>query len=242
MSKFYVYELIDPRNGKVFYVGKGQHKRMYAHVQAVKNERIPNSANFHLYNKIKQLLNEHYEPLYNKVFETNDEQIAFNKERELITLHGRDHLCNLTDGGEGQSDNTGLIAAKIWRKRVLNGTNHLSDDAKNRLRQINLGKKQSVETIAKRVSKMIGHKTSTETRLKIASSRIGKKTSDADRLKLSLAKKGRTWEDIFGIEEASRRRARLSEHMSKFNSEKAAAGKFVPWNKGIHKHKTEKVD
>ena len=35
--KYYVYELIDPRNGEVFYVGKGSGKRAYKHERAVMN-------------------------------------------------------------------------------------------------------------------------------------------------------------------------------------------------------------
>jgi hypothetical protein len=29
--KYYVYELVDPRTSRVFYVGKGRGKRMHAH-------------------------------------------------------------------------------------------------------------------------------------------------------------------------------------------------------------------
>ena len=36
--QYYVYRLIDPRNGQTFYVGKGKGNRLYAHVNdALKN-------------------------------------------------------------------------------------------------------------------------------------------------------------------------------------------------------------
>ncbi len=35
--KFYVYRLIDPRNGETFYVGKGKGNRVFAHVREEKN-------------------------------------------------------------------------------------------------------------------------------------------------------------------------------------------------------------
>ena len=36
--KYYVYRLIDPRNGQTFYVGKGKGNRLYAHINdALKN-------------------------------------------------------------------------------------------------------------------------------------------------------------------------------------------------------------
>lgn len=34
--RFYVYRLIDPRNGETFYVGKGRGKRVFAHIRAEK--------------------------------------------------------------------------------------------------------------------------------------------------------------------------------------------------------------
>ena len=33
--KYYVYRLIDPRNGNTFYVGKGKNNRVFAHAKGV---------------------------------------------------------------------------------------------------------------------------------------------------------------------------------------------------------------
>jgi len=100
-SMFYTYELIDPRNNKVFYVGKGKDKRMYSHYFAAKSGK--DLINTKLGNKLKKLIKENLKPIYKKVLETNNEQEAFNKEVELIAKYGRENLCNLTDGGEGVS-------------------------------------------------------------------------------------------------------------------------------------------
>ena len=40
--EYYTYTLIDPRNEKIFYVGKGQKTRMYDHENAVQRGMIPN--------------------------------------------------------------------------------------------------------------------------------------------------------------------------------------------------------
>src|SRR5690348_9647048 len=41
---FYVYQLIDPRDGAVFYVGKGSGDRMFQHVRDAKRGRVSNEA------------------------------------------------------------------------------------------------------------------------------------------------------------------------------------------------------
>ena len=60
----------------------------------------------HVYNKIRKLWSEGRGFIRCVVFETNDESIAFTKEKELIALYGRQNLTNMTDGGEGQTGRT----------------------------------------------------------------------------------------------------------------------------------------
>ena len=48
---YYVYKLIDPRNQKTFYVGKGINNRMYKHEQYTLRGKLPNG-NKDLYDKI----------------------------------------------------------------------------------------------------------------------------------------------------------------------------------------------
>jgi len=99
MKYYYTYELIDPRTDQVFYVGKGQDKRMYSHFLRVKKGYF--LENKHLENKLQQLVKENLNPKYRIVFKTIEEQEAYNKEIELIKYYGKENLCNLTDGGEG---------------------------------------------------------------------------------------------------------------------------------------------
>ncbi len=101
--KYYVYQLIDPKTNKIFYIGKGQKLRMYQHVKDVQRGRIPNRTNVYLYYKIKEILDSGYKIKYKEVFETDIGQEAYNREKQLITEIGLKNLCNITEGGKGGS-------------------------------------------------------------------------------------------------------------------------------------------
>ena len=138
---FYTYELIDPRNNVIFYVGKGQGNRMYRHLQTVKNNKIPNN-NKHLFNKLKQLLSENIEPLYNKFFESTNEEEALREEIRRISEIGLENLCNLTSGGLGVKSNL-EIRNKISKNHAdISGKNnpmygkHHTIDTKNKMSEI----------------------------------------------------------------------------------------------------------
>jgi hypothetical protein len=96
-TTFYVYLLCRP-NGKPFYVGKGKSRRIYDHEKEARG-----SCKCHKCNVIRKIWRYGGEVQRYIVFTTNDEQAAFAYECELIALHGRGNLCNLTDGGEGVS-------------------------------------------------------------------------------------------------------------------------------------------
>lgn len=68
----------------------------------------------------------------------------------------------------------------------------LTDEQKEHLRQINLGKKQSIETIEKRRKKIVGHEVSEETKQRLRDANVGQKKSDETRRKISEAKKGKS--------------------------------------------------
>jgi hypothetical protein len=79
------------------------------------------------------------------------------------------------------------------------GRHKQTEKTKQILREYNLGKKQSVETVAKRVKKLIGIPRSEETKHKISESRhkkmelLGYLNSPETRKKMSNAKKGMWW-------------------------------------------------
>jgi len=112
MNEFYVYELIDPRNDKPFYIGKGKDKRMYYHYNTVINNRKLN--NKYLENKLKQLISENLKPIYVKILESYEEKVCYELEIKRIKEIGKTNLCNLTDGGEGGNNNKGKTYEEIY--------------------------------------------------------------------------------------------------------------------------------
>lgn len=99
---FYVYVYRDPRptkDNQPVYVGKGTGDRDISHW-------AKGSHNKPFQDFISHLKQRGLVAVCQRVFETEDEQAAFTKERELVALYGRRDLgtgtlFNRTDGGEG---------------------------------------------------------------------------------------------------------------------------------------------
>lgn len=156
---FYTYELIDPRNNKIFYIGKGKNNRMYFHYNSVKNGNI--LVNRHLYYKIKQLIDNNLEPIYNKIFESNNEKLCLYYEVKQIKEIGIENICNLTYGGEGcvPTKETRLKKSKsMMGKNIQKRTK----ETKEKMRKSHIGKENpcSDETRKKISETMIKNGTS----------------------------------------------------------------------------------
>lgn len=91
---FYVYKLIDPRDGKTFYVGKGKGKRMYKHEQYTLSGKRPNG-NKNLYDRILDIKSNDFDIIYEKFYETENENLAYIVENDLINEIGIENLCNV---------------------------------------------------------------------------------------------------------------------------------------------------
>ena len=112
---YYVYELIDPRNMNVFYVGKGKGNRVYEHTKKVKRNSSTQS-NKKKNEIIKDILksgNEVIEKIVER-FETDEE--AVEHEAHLINLYGIKNLTNIQSKGSVyvyyDKENQGLAEAK----------------------------------------------------------------------------------------------------------------------------------
>lgn len=214
---FYTYLLIDSRDNKPFYVGKGKGKRMYEHVRSTLRGRVL-QRNLHKFNKIKQIYNNGGKVLYKKIVKNVLEVVAYKFEILLIKRYGRNNLVNMTDGGEGK---IGWKATKITRIKMSKskiGKNnsfygkHHSEETKNKLSKNHKGFKHSEES----------KKKMSESRQNFIPWNTGKKLSLEHRKKLSEIRKGK----------------KLSlEHRK--NISKSLKGR-IPWNKGIKNFKNIK--
>ena len=79
--QFYVYRLIDPRDGRTFYVGKGRGNRAFQHVESVQNNKSVESAKDL---KIKSILDDGLTPSVIIHRHGLDELTAYEVEAALI--------------------------------------------------------------------------------------------------------------------------------------------------------------
>ncbi|MNR94405.1 GIY-YIG catalytic domain protein [compost metagenome] len=116
MSKFIVYELINPLTNGVFYVGyssRGE-KRIKEHLGFGKR------CNTLTANVIAQIRSQELGVQYKIVLETENETEALNLERELIAKYGRIQngsgtLTNRTSGGQGCN---GMIPSEQMKAKL----------------------------------------------------------------------------------------------------------------------------
>lgn len=154
-NDFYVYEHIRLDTGAVFYVGKGSRYRV----------------------RVTQHRNPHWKAVANKrgwepriVFRTEDEELAFLVEEELIRRRRMDGapLTNMTDGGEGMSGY--VFPPSVAKAR---------------------GERRRGIPNPKAAAALRGVPKSAEHRAKLAASRSGSRASEDARMKMSATRKGR---------------------------------------------------
>lgn len=103
-SRWYVYELIDPRDLAVFYVGKGTGKRIDAHeAEAACKPQVCSRK----LNKIRDILQSGSAVYKRQVAFFWDEQAAYDHETVVIAEYGLAALTNVLPGGQ-----------KAWANRL----------------------------------------------------------------------------------------------------------------------------
>jgi len=108
---WYVYRLIDPRNGETFYVGKGRGNRVFAHIRAageLEGDDLDNKVK-----RIRQIQNAGFEVAHVVHRHGMEEQTAFEVEAALIDAYPG--LTNIA-GGAGNNDFGAMHAREIIRR------------------------------------------------------------------------------------------------------------------------------
>lgn len=90
---FYVYELVDPRDQSVFYVGKGKGSRIDAHELEARKGRQSRKCE-----RIREIEASGLAVVKRKVRQFADEQEAYDFEEDQISLYGLRNLTNVLPG------------------------------------------------------------------------------------------------------------------------------------------------
>lgn len=91
---YYVYGLIDPRNGRYFYIGKGKGDRVFQHIKEVENSNVDNDK----IKTIRDIQNDGLEVIHIIIRHGLNEDEAKLIEATLIDFKGLDNLTNEQDG------------------------------------------------------------------------------------------------------------------------------------------------
>ena len=114
LTVYYVYTLTDPRDNKVFYVGKGKGKRLSRHVKDAINGKIDN---VNKYMQIKEIHSNGLKVIEEVVHSNLTESEAYRIEKELIHELRPQGLTNISNGFQ---TNESLVheQCKLLRSRV----------------------------------------------------------------------------------------------------------------------------
>ena len=94
VEKYYVYALIDPRDGKPFYVGKGKNRRMFKHVLEARGGRSGAKCDV-----IRAILAAGLDVQYDIIQRFECEDDAYSFEAQKIAEIGIGNLTNIAFGG-----------------------------------------------------------------------------------------------------------------------------------------------
>lgn len=112
---FYVYALIDPRNDRVFYVGKGKGRRYAAHHRQFLAGIISNTAK---YCRIAEIAASGLRPVAVCLSDGMEEWPAYSLERSFINKIGGDALTNNSVGQMSDLEKA-AVSARYGISRIM---------------------------------------------------------------------------------------------------------------------------
>ena len=212
-NKYYVYELVDPRNGQPFYVGKGKGDRAKSHLTVGK---VTNNPRKDL--RINDIRDSGHEPKIHIVLENLTSDDAYVKEESLIKTYGREGFDNngiLTnikkDAKPPSQKGTSKVFTEEHRKKLSESLKGKPKTKQPWNKGLTKSSDPRLEKMAKRRSEVgnqhqIGIKHDGERISKVKAKLTGRQMTVEQKTKMSEAKKGKSWEEIFGEEGARKRR------------------------------------
>lgn len=201
-----IYALVDPRDGRVRYVGKTSRSLASRLNQHCAPSRLDNP---HKRNWVRSVLDDGFKVGIRLLEECNDDQW---RERETFWIASFDGLTNKTLGGDGSSGCVPTAESRAKMSRSQTGRSH-SPETIAKMR----GKVASEET-RKNISRaLMGHSVSAETRAKLSQYNTGRHHTEES--KANMRKRRPT-------EETRRkmREARLGKPLSPEHKANARAG------------------
>lgn len=140
MNIYFVYALIDPRDGSIFYIGKGKGNRPYRHLSEAKSGI---SCNPYKIRKINNILKAGYDCYEIKYLHKNlTEKEAFELEIKEIASH--DNLTNISLGGDGGDNISNNPNHDLICKHISEGGKKRLEDPKERAKYSRPGKLNSM--------------------------------------------------------------------------------------------------
>lgn len=188
MNIYFVYALIDPRDGSIFYIGKGKNNRPYRHLEeAKKTNKINKGQNPYKIRKIKNILAAEYDCYEIKYLHENlSEKEAFELEIKEIASH--DNLTNISLGGEGGDNITNNPNYDLICKHISEGGKKRFEDPAERRKNAHYGESNGM--YGKQMSEYT-KQCLREVNTLSFEERYGKEIADEKKKKMSLKRKGK---------------------------------------------------
>jgi hypothetical protein len=213
---YYVYEIIDPRTEKPFYVGWTSRKsdlRFGEHLRETRSKVI----NLEKVNILKDILKENLKPIMKVVYQCTDKENSIKEEIRLIDFYGRIKdggiLTNISKGGEHH-----VVSDEVKK--------YLSELRKDKTYEEILGKEKA-EELKKRISEsvsgksnpMYGKKHSAESRKKMSEQLKGKiahSVTEYQKEKIRESNKSRVWTEEMRKKMSESQKKRFKERPESF--------------------------